>query len=142
MDIQHGIRLATRHPGKSATIMARDLTRRMDRAPWIDNRIKFRFCMLFVSNCLDGNVEKALDQTMLDKIARRPLEFGIRYLKRDYHTGLRVLVALVMRQLRAKNLLGPDEQGQFYSTMLERFFPGVKFVDNDPPGTSGAPGTL
>jgi hypothetical protein len=140
MDIDHGIRLATRHPGKSATIMARDLARRMGRAKWIDRAMKLRFCMLFVSNSLDGNIEKALDQAMLDQVARRPLEFGIRYLKRDRHTGLRVLVALVMRQLRAKDLLGPDEQAQFYDTLLERFFPGVKFIDDDAAaGDSGTP---
>jgi hypothetical protein len=121
--ISSSINLAVRRPETGASLLARTLTEQMSGAPWIDRDIRMRFCIAYLSNCIDGHVERMVDPDLLRRLWNKPLSLGIRLLKRNPDSGIAMLVAMVMEELRERQQASQEEQVQFFEEMLLRFFP-------------------
>ncbi len=126
ISIQKGIRLAVRRPNQCARLLAKSFSQLLDDEDWIDATLKFRFCVLFIDNIIDQTVEKEVDKTLLIKIKHMPLRKGLRLLKRYPEEGMKVLVALVIEELRDQQKLGWNEQIDFYDELFTKLFPKNK----------------
>ncbi|MBD3316472.1 MAG: hypothetical protein GF344_11850 [Chitinivibrionales bacterium] len=124
--ISNGISLAIRRPETGAALLACTLTEQMNGAPWINKDIRMRFCIAYLRNCIDGHIEKSVDESLLRRLMSKPLTFGIRLLKRNPDAGIAMLVAMVMEELRERQKASPEELVEFGDEMLLRFFPEAK----------------
>jgi transposase len=70
---------------------------------------------------------------LLERVVKKPMTFGIRYLKRNPQEGLKMLVAVLMRELRSKQNYSYLELHTFYNEVIAVFFPyEVEQAANDP----------
>ncbi|MFP4164883.1 MAG: hypothetical protein ACLFVE_12945 [Chitinispirillaceae bacterium] len=121
--IRQGISMAIRHPETGVELLARSFARHFQGAPWITPELKIRFCILFLSNLMDNAVEREIDPGLLRRVLRKSMWFGIRLLKRWPEEGLKMLVAVVMSELRQNQRYSESEMQQFYDEVIGVFFP-------------------
>lgn len=121
--IEHGINMAIRHPEAGVELLARTFAIYFQGAPWINGDLKMRFCILFLSNLLDGAVEKQVSGRTMEKLVKKSMSFGIRLMKRWPDEGLKMLVAMVMRELRCNQHFSELEQQYFCEEVITVFFP-------------------
>lgn len=121
--IQQGISMAIRHPEAGVVLLARSFALHFQGAPWITPELKLKFCILFLSNLMDSEVEKEIDPELLKKVLKKTMHFGIRLLKRWPENGLKMLVAVVMSELRQNQRCSEPEMQQFYDEVIGVFFP-------------------
>lgn len=130
--MSHGIKakksvgMAIHDPSRSYTLLAKTLASVVNSEDWIDRKMKKMFCVLFVSNLIDQNIENEVDVALLEKIKKIPFVSGIRLLKRNPDEGLKVLVALVTEELRNQQEFTHVEQFAFFNELFGRFFPENK----------------
>ena len=115
--------MAIRHPDSGINLLARTFARNFEGAPWISGELKLKFCILFLGNLIDGSVERDLDHQLVQKVLKKPMQFGIRLLKRSPDEGLRMLVALVMHELREEQRYSDSDFHKFYEEVIVTFFP-------------------
>ncbi len=115
--------MAIRHPEAGVVILARNFACNFQGAPWITAELKLKFCILFLSNLIDGGVEKQIEDRVLQKVLKKSMQFGIRLLKRWPEEGLKMLVAVVMSELRNNQRYDESELQSFYDEVLTVFFP-------------------
>jgi hypothetical protein len=121
--IEHGINMAIRHPEAGVELLARTFAIYFQGAPWINGDLKMRFCILFLSNLLDGAVEKQVSARTMEKLVKKSMSFGIRLMKRWPDEGLKMLVAMVMRELRCNQRCSELELQYFCEEVITVFFP-------------------
>ncbi|MDR0305436.1 MAG: hypothetical protein LBI42_01220 [Chitinispirillales bacterium] len=121
--IEHGISMAIRHPEAGVELLARTFARHFQGAPWINGDLKMRFCILFLSNLLDGGVEREVSGRTLEKLVKKTVSFGIRLMKRWPDEGLKMLVAMIMRELKCNQHCSELEQQYFCEEVIAVFFP-------------------
>ncbi|MDG5815666.1 hypothetical protein QA601_11285 [Chitinispirillales bacterium ANBcel5] len=121
--IAQGISMAIRHPESGVVLLARTFANSFKGAPWITREMKLKFCILFLGNIIDKNIEKSIDRDLAEKVLGKSIHFGIRLLKREPERGLRMLVALIMRELRERQKYSEDELQRFYDEVIVVFFP-------------------
>ncbi|MFP4014642.1 MAG: hypothetical protein ACLFVQ_11185 [Chitinispirillaceae bacterium] len=121
--IQQGISMAIRHPEAGVVLLARSFALHFQGAPWITPELKLKFCILFLGNLMDSAVEREIDPQLLKKVLRKSMQFGIRLLKRWPDNGLKMLVAVVMSELRQNQRYSQSEMQQFYDEVIGVFFP-------------------
>jgi hypothetical protein len=136
--ISSSISLAVRRPESGAALLARTLTEQLNGAPWIDRDIRMRFCIAYLSNCIDAHIERTVDPHLLRRLRDKPLSLGIRLLKRNPDTGIAILVAMVMEELRDRQKAGHQERIEFFEEMLVRFFPEAEELSVVDCGLAGA----
>jgi hypothetical protein len=127
--ISDGIRIAIRHPSPAVALLAQTFSQSFENAPWIDTNLKIRFCIMLLDNYLESSVEERVGLRLIHKLRDKPLEFGIRLLKRDPQQGLEVLVGLVLYELRLVQLFDDGEQRGFITELLHQLFP--EFSEED-----------
>jgi len=120
--VSEGVKLAVRHPHLGAALFARTISRFLHDAGWFDEKIKARFCMLYVENAIDGAVENAIDTQLITRMEEKPIEVAIRFLKRDPELTLRVLVVMISRELKLRQKLSPEEERHFFDELVSCFF--------------------
>jgi len=121
--IERGINMAIRHPEAGVELLARTFARYFQGAPWINGDLKMRFCILFLSNLLDGSVEREVSAQTMEKLIKKTVSFGIRLMKRWPEEGLKMLVAMVMRELRCNQHCSELELQYFCEEVIAVFFP-------------------
>jgi hypothetical protein len=124
--ISDGIRIAIRHPSHAAALLAQTFSQSFENAPWIDSSMKIRFCIMLVDNYLESTIEEHAGLRLIKKLREKPIEFGIRLLKRNPQQGLEVLVGLVLYELRLVQLFDDNEQRAFFTELLSQLFPEFK----------------
>ncbi|MCL2690017.1 MAG: hypothetical protein FWE57_09270 [Chitinispirillia bacterium] len=131
--IEHGINMAIRHPEAGVELLARTFAIYFQGAPWINSNLKMKFCIMFLSNLLDGAVEKQVSVRTMEKLIKKSLSFGIRLMKRWPDEGLKMLIAMVMRELRCNQHCSELELRYFCEEVIAVFFPqeaGKSTVDD------------
>ncbi len=123
--IQTTIQIAVRHPESASALMAKTFAAHFDGAQWIDREMRLQFCILFLGNLIDSNIEESVGAALIDRLEARSLEFGMRMLKRNPDTGLKILIVLIMKELRTRQKFESEEQMSFYKEILARFFPEI-----------------
>jgi len=121
--IEHGINMAIRRPEAGVKLLARTFAIYFQGAPWINSNLKMKFCILFLSNLLDGAVEKQVSVHTMEKLIKKSLSFGIRLMKRWPDEGLKMLVAMIMRELRCNQRCSELELRYFCEEVIAVFFP-------------------
>jgi len=121
--IEHGINMAIRHPVAGVELLARTFAIYFQGAPWINSNLKMKFCIMFLSNLLDGDIEKQVSVRTMEKLIKKSLAFGIRLMKRWPDEGLKMLVAMVMRELRCNQRCSELELRYFCEEVITVFFP-------------------
>jgi hypothetical protein len=127
--VENGFKIAVRHPERGAAIIARTLASTLIGEDWITDEFKLKFCIMFVDNLIDGNVEKNIDRKLLDKIKNRPFLEGIRLMKHRPREGMKFMLVLIMDELRNHQGFSEKEQFVFYENLLSSFFPDLKVSD-------------
>ena len=56
--VENGFKIAIRHPHAGAEILAKTLAKVLVGEDWITDEFKLRFCIMFVDNLIDRNIEK------------------------------------------------------------------------------------
>jgi hypothetical protein len=121
--IAQGIHLAIRKPQSGAELLAKTVAQCFNGAPWINTSIRMQFCILFLGNLIDNHVENDVDTSLLQRLKDKGLLFGIRLLKRNTSASLPILVALIMKELKAVQNFSYKEQMDFYQILERLFFP-------------------
>ena len=132
LTVAKGVELAIRHPEKAGALLAKTLASIMHSEQWIDHGIKARFCVLFVHNLLDSSIEACIDRKLYRRMLKLPFLTGIRLLKRHPDEGLKVLVAVVMKELRDTQKLPFEEQVVFYNELFAKLFPDSTLIEVNP----------
>jgi hypothetical protein len=127
--VERGIEMAMRRPAMAASLLAETLSSRLNDANWVDAEMKAHFCLLFMGNLLDGSVEHGVPASLLKQSRKRPMVSALRLLKRRPETGLRILVCLVMEEIRDRQHFSREEQLAFYDTLFDNFFPGFRITE-------------
>ena len=119
-----GLRIASRHPGQCARLLADNLYPLLADAGWFTREWRLKFCAYFLQNLVDESIEAEVDPRMLERVRRIRLSRAIKLIEaNEPEPGLKVLVALVGQELRLGQQLGVQEQYQFYNTLFGKFFP-------------------
>jgi hypothetical protein len=127
--VKRGIKIAVRHPEKGAEIIAKTLADTLIGEDWITDEFKLKFCIMFVDNLIDGNIEKSIDRKLLEKVKDRTFIEGIRLMKHRPRQGMKFMVAIIMDELRNHQGFSEKEQFIFYENLLQSFFPELKVSD-------------
>ena len=127
--IEKSVEMAIRRPVQTHTLLAKTLAKVINGENWIDRTMKKRFCTLFVSNYIDHTIEREVDATLVERIRKIPLTHGMRLLKRAPEDGLKVLVAVVSKELQNHQKLTNGEQVAFYEEILSYLFPEVRIAE-------------
>ncbi|MDR0308047.1 MAG: hypothetical protein LBI42_14575 [Chitinispirillales bacterium] len=131
--IERGINIAVKNPEAGVSCLARTFAQYFQGGPWVNRDLKLRFCILYLRNLLDRSVEKEIDSGLLERVIKKPIIFGIRILKRNPEEGLKILIAVVMRELRCKQNYSYLELHSFYEEVIAVFFPDeVEEAANNP----------
>ncbi|MBD3418890.1 MAG: hypothetical protein GF398_02110 [Chitinivibrionales bacterium] len=128
--ITRGISIAVRHPQIGAELLARSYAHKLNQAPWFDRKMKIELSLLVLGSCLGGRTEPKVGKRLFKRVKKRPLEFGIRYLKRDSYHGLRMLAALLMDELRNNQHLSNSEIVEFSRILIREFLPDIELVED------------
>jgi len=127
--VKNGFKIAIRHPEKGAAIIARTLANTLLGEDWITDEFKLKFCIMFVDNLIDGNIEKSIDRKLLEKIKDRTFIEGIRLMKHRPVQGMRFMITIIMEELRNHQGFTEKEQFVFYENLLTSFFPEFEVSD-------------
>jgi hypothetical protein len=123
--VEKGVEMAVRRPGKSHLLLAKTLANMMNGEGWIDRTMKKKFCALFISNYIDHAVEREVNPDILERVKAISFPRALRMLKRNPESGLKVLVVLVMQELKNRQMLNETEQCEFYEEIFGNFFPEI-----------------
>ena len=130
--VRRGIRLAVQRPGEGAVLLAKTLSDVMSGQDWIDDSDKMKFCIMFVSNLIDRSIEKEIDEefkAVKERVKRVPFTHGIKLLKKRPGIGLKILISIVMEEIRDRQKLSEGEQFEFYDQLASHFFPNIRLSD-------------
>ena len=127
LTVDAGLKLASRHPGQCARLLADNLYPLLDNADWFTAEWRLKFCAYFLQNLADGSIELEVDQLLLERVRHIPLPQAIKLIENsELEPGLKMLVALICTELRCGQQLEVEEQYQFYNTLFGKFFPGCR----------------
>ena len=129
ISVENGFKIAIRHPNAGGKILAKTLADILLHEDWITEEFKLRFCIMFVDNLIDGNVEKDIDRKFLERIRKKPFTQGIKLLKSRPEQGMKYMLVLIMEELRLRQGFSEKEQSMFYEELLAAFFPEFKVSD-------------
>jgi hypothetical protein len=122
-----GLKIASRHPGQCAQLLANNIYPLLDEADWFTPEWRLKFCAYFLQNLADESIEEEVDLELLDRVKRIRLSRAISLIGTNQpEAGLKVLVALICIELRCGQQLGIQEQYEFYNILFGKFFPDVK----------------
>lgn len=127
--VESGFKIAVRHPYAGAEILAKTLAKALVDQDWITEEFKLKFCIMFVDNLIDGNIEKNINRKFLDKIKQKPFTEGIRLMKKRPDQGMKFMLVIIMEELRHRQGFTEKEQFTFYDELLTCFFPEYKVED-------------
>ena len=123
--VEESVEMAVRRPSQSHLLLAKTLANHMNGKGWIDRDMKKKFCVLFVSNYIDHSIEKEINPKLLERVKNIPFTRALSLLKRNPNNGLKILVALVTRELELRQQLTHSEQCEFYDEIFGSFFPEI-----------------
>ena len=129
--IGESVELAIRHPQTASQLLARSFAELIRMQHWMDTATITRFFILFMNNLLDKSIEGSVDAALYAKVRTLPFTTGIKLLERSPEAGLKVLVTIVMEELRDKQQLPLHEQISFFNQLFELVFPEVDFSSVD-----------
>lgn len=129
ISVENGFKIAIRHPGSGAEILAKTLAKLIKDEPWINDEYKLKLCILFVENLIDGSVEKSIDREILERIKKKSFAKGIKILKHRPKEGLKYMLVIIMEELRLRQNFNEKQQYEFYEELLANFFPSHKVSD-------------
>ena len=129
ISVENGFKIAIRHPGSGAAILAKTLSGIIQDEEWINDEYKLKLCIMFVENLIDGSIEKSVDRARLEKLKKRSFANGIKLLKRRPHEGMKYMLVIIMEELRHRQNFNEQQQYQFYEELLAGFFPSHTVSD-------------
>jgi hypothetical protein len=122
-----GLKIASRHPGQCAQLLANNLYPLLNEAGWFTPEWRLKFCAYFLQNLADESIEGEVDSLLLERVRRIRLSRAIKLIGNSQpEPGLKVLVALICIELRCGQQLDIQEQYQFYNALFGKFFPDCK----------------
>lgn len=129
ISIENGFKIAIRHPGSGAAILAKTLSGLIRGEEWINDEYKLKLCIMFVENLIDGSIEKSVNRQLLEKLKQKSFTEGIKLLKRRPHEGMKYMLVIIMEELRHRQNFNEEQQYQFYEELLASFFPSHTVSD-------------
>jgi len=123
ISVENGFKIAIRHPSSGAEILAKTLAQLIKEEEWINDEYKLKFCIMFVDNLIDGNIEKSINRKILDRIKKKSFAYGIKLLKHRPAEGMKYMLVIIMEELRHRQNFNETQQYQFYEELLANFFP-------------------
>ena len=129
ISVENGIKIAIRHPSSGEMILAKTVANLLNKEDWLNDEYKLKFCIMFVDNLIDGNIEKSVDRKILSKIKQKSFIDGIKMLKMRPKAGMKYMLVLIMEELRHRQNFDQKQQYKFYEELLANFFPSHKISD-------------
>ncbi len=129
LSVENGFKIAIRHPNSGAEILAKTLAHLLLGEAWITDELKLKFCIMFVDNLIDANVEKNIDRKILEKIKKLPFTEGLKLMKHRPKQGMKFMLVIIMEELKNQQGFTEKEQYVFYENLLSNFFPELKVSD-------------
>jgi hypothetical protein len=129
ISVENGFKIAIRHPTSGAAILAKTISRLIKEEGWINEEFKLKFCIMFVDNLIDGNIEKSINRSLLEKIKKKSFAEGATFLKRWPAEGMKYMLVIIMEELRHRQNFNEEQQYQFYEELLASFFPSHTVSD-------------
>jgi hypothetical protein len=121
--ILKGIHIALRHPYYGAKLLAQTLHGALSEEHWLTRELKVQFCIELIKCFIDPALEPSLDRKLLERIQKRSLLKGIKLLKRNPDTGIKLLAALVASELNDSQKFSLTAQRIFFEELSGCFFP-------------------
>ena len=129
ISVENGFKIAIRHPGSGAAILAKTLSKLIQEEDWINDDYKLKLCIMFVDNLIDGSIEKSIDRVILEKIKKKSFAEGIKVLKKRPDEGLKYMLVIIMEELRHCQNFNEEQQYHFYEELLSNFFSNHQVSD-------------
>jgi len=129
ISVENGIKIAIRHPSSGEMILAKTVAALLNKEDWLNDEYKLKFCIMFVDNLIDANIEKSINREILSKIRQKSFTDGIKMLKMRPEEGMKYMLVIIMEELRHRQNFDETQQYQFYEELLANFFPSHKVSD-------------
>ena len=126
LSVNDGVKLATRHPGSCAQLLANNLYPVLEQESWFSKEWRLKFCAYFLLNLVDHSIEEDVDPQLLARIKKLPLNRALKLIENSPCSGLKVLVAIISERLRMEQKLSLEDQYVFYNSLFGKFFPDCK----------------
>lgn len=126
LSIDKGVEIAARHPHRCASLLANNLYPLLAQEAWFDKEWRARFCAYFLQNMADRSIEEEVDQALLARVKKLPLQRCFPLIERAPCAGVKVLVAIISERLRQEQNFTIAEQYEFYNLLFGKFFPEAR----------------